>query len=75
MVGAFKKIFSNNPFLDHIVYQAKYIALNCVTKSQKKADQYETAETARNYDTYLACTRNPDWNLFDSIPYEVFTLS
>ena len=71
MAYQLKKIFSNNPFLDHIVYQSKYIALNCVCKDINKANKYETAETARNFDIYLACTRNPDWFLFDSIPYEV----
>ena len=72
MAYQLKKIFSENPFLDHVVYQAKYIALNCVTKDEAKANSYETVETMKAFDVYKACYMgHPSWNMFDSFPFEV----
>lgn len=67
-----KKIVTDNPFVDHIIYECKKIILNCITKDVDKADSMETVESIRNYNIYKSCKRgNANWNMWTHFPDEV----
>lgn len=51
----FKKVLTDNPFVDEIVYATKILTAGTVLKDQDEADANETEETARNGDIYVAC--------------------
>lgn len=51
-----EKINTDNvPILDELVYNLKKAALNSVVKDQEEADKYETVDSIRSADIYLAC--------------------
>lgn len=67
-----KKIVTENPFVDHIIYECKKIILNCITKDVDKANSMETVESNRNYAIYKSCRRgNAHWNMWTYFPDEV----
>ena len=67
-----EKIFTDNPFVDNILYYAKLLALNCVVKDTEEALKYETAESAFNGDAYIACIENnARYDIFPMIPKEI----
>lgn len=51
----FKKVLTENPFVDEIVHATKILTAGTVLKDQDEADLYETEVTARNGDIYIAC--------------------
>lgn len=51
----FKKVLTENPFVDEIVHATKILTAGTVLKDQDEADLYETEVTARNSDIYIAC--------------------
>ena len=48
-------IYSDNPYMDVLVYNTKVLAQGVVIKNQTEADKYETLDTIKASDIYLAC--------------------
>ena len=48
------KVFTENPLLDEIVYNARQLATETVVKDSDKADRYESKESAINGDVLIA---------------------
>lgn len=65
------KTYTDNPFIDELVYYVKLLAINCVIKNEQEALDAETADTLKNSDLYMSCVegRTP-FELLD-IPGEV----
>lgn len=55
MSDEIQMIYSDNPYIDVLVYNTKILAKGCVVKNQNTADSYETAETMRRADIYCSC--------------------
>ena len=51
----YEKIFTDNPFIDELIYFTKTIAVNAVIKDSDKADANETVESLKAADLYIAC--------------------
>lgn len=51
----FKKILTENPFIDEIVYATKIMTNGTVLKDEEAALAGETAKMKRNADIYIAC--------------------
>lgn len=67
-----EKTFSSNPFVDNIIYYAKYMALNCTVKDEEEALANETKESLYAGDLYIACIEGiAMYEAFDSIPKEI----
>ena len=54
----YEKIFTDNPFIDELIYFTKTIAVNAVIKDSDKADENETVESLKAADLYIACREN-----------------
>ena len=52
------KTYSDNPFVDELVYYVKLLATNCVIKNEQDALNEETLESSRAADVYIACVEN-----------------
>ena len=62
------KVYTDNPFVDELIYYVKQIAPNCIIKNEQRADSCETVESLKAADLYIACCeKRADFNLFDSI--------
>ena len=55
---SYDKIFTDNPFIDELIYFTKIIAVNAVIKDSDKADENETVESLKTADLYIACVEN-----------------
>jgi len=55
MSDEIQMIYSDNPYIDVLVYNTKILAKGCVVKNQNTADSYETAETMKRADIYCSC--------------------
>lgn len=64
----YNKIFTDNPFIDELVYFTKTIAVNAVIKDCDKADATETIESLKAGDLYIACRENKV--KFDTFVYD-----
>lgn len=51
----YEKIYTDNPFIDELIYFTKTIAVNAVIKDSDKADANETIESLKASDIYIAC--------------------
>ena len=51
---AYKKVETDNPILDEIIYNCKLIISSIITKDEYEAIKAETKESAYNFDTYHA---------------------
>ena len=69
----YEKIFTDNPFIDELVYYTKTIAVNAVIKDCDKADAAETVESLKAADLYIACRENKA--RFDAFAYDYEILS
>ena len=49
------KIYTDNPYIDELVYYTKILAANTVLKMQDAADKYETEESLREAGLLIAC--------------------
>lgn len=49
------KITTENPLIDELVYNVKFMALETILKYQSKADEVETMDTLKKSDIYIAC--------------------
>ena len=56
----YKKVLTENPFVDEIVYATKILTAGTVLKDQDEADQYDSETDIRNSDIYLACKNNKE---------------
>lgn len=62
-----KKIYTDNPYVDEMVYYTKLMGIDTVLKLQNLADSYETAESIKKADLYIACVEGTV--IFDILPY------
>lgn len=61
-----KKIYTDNPILDELIYQTSKMAVECILKDQNEADQYETLESIKNNDLYNICINNREkYSMFE----------
>ena len=49
------KIYTDNPYVDEMVYYTKLLAADTVLKLKDRADHSETAESLKNGDLYVSC--------------------
>ena len=69
-------VYSDNPYMDVLVYNTKQLAYGAVVKNQEEADKYETAESIRESDRYIACMEGRAYfELFVPYPAWVITSS
>ena len=61
------RLFTDNPFIDSLLYYVKYLACNSVVKLEFEADRYETASSANNGDTYISAYEGRA--IFESFKY------
>jgi len=52
MALSIKKIYTDNPFVDSLLYYVKILAYGTVLKMQAEADNAETTDSLKNFDTY-----------------------
>lgn len=62
-----KKIYTDNPYVDEMVYYTKLMGADTVLKLQNLADSYETAESIKKADLYIACVEGTA--IFEILPY------
>ena len=66
-----QKTFTENPFIDLILYNAKILAYNCVVKDENEANLNETEDSFKRADLYISCLENHvALGLFPNIPVE-----
>ena len=66
------KVFTENPFVDELIYYVKQIGPNCVVKNETQADNAETLESQKAADLYIACYEGRAvFDMFDSFPADV----
>ena len=62
------KVYTENPFVDEMVYYTKQLAMGTVLKLQDRADKSETVDSMRNGDMYISCVEGTViFDMFDSI--------
>lgn len=60
------KTYTDNPFIDLLLYYSKVLAFGAVIKNQENADKAETSESVSNGDIMIACTEGTAiFGLFD----------
>ena len=70
------QVYTDNPFVDIIVYNAKLLGINTVLKMKDVADNNETAESLHNAEMYFACMEGTYiWSLFDEFSENVLRQS
>ena len=66
------KTYTNNPFVDNILYYGKILALNCAIKDDEEARANETKESLEAAMVYIACIEgNASYEMFPSIPKDI----
>ena len=76
MAFKIEEVYTDNPFVDVVVYNAKLLGINTVLKMKAVADQNETEESLKNADLYIACMENTAiWKLFDGFSEDVLRKS
>ena len=69
-------VYTDNPFVDIIVYNTKILAMGTVLKMKDVADQNETLESLQNAEQYIACMEGTYiWDIFDSFSEDVLRKS
>ena len=69
-----KKVYSDNPYVDELVFYALQLGIGTVLKLKAKADEYETIEILREAGNYISCLEGTAiLATFDDIPFEVLT--
>lgn len=68
------KTYTDNPFVDNLIYYTKTMALNCTIKDQDEALASETKESLMNGDIYIACVEGTVvYEMFEKIDKEVLS--
>ena len=63
-----KKIYTDNPYVDELVYYAKLLGMGTVLKMQQLADDNETARSIKMADLYISCIeKTVIFELFPSV--------
>lgn len=71
-----KMTYTDNPYIDILVYYTKVLAIGTVLKMKTLADRYETVESLKNADMLIACKEGTVvFNLFDSFSEDVLRKS
>ena len=66
------KTYTDNPFVDNVIYYAKLLALNSVVKDEEEALNNETPASLNAGDVYISCIEGTSvYELFESIPKEI----
>ena len=67
-----EKTYTSNPFVDNVIYYAKYLAMNCTVKDEEEALNNETQESLRAGDVLIACVEGrATYYTFKTIPKEI----
>ena len=67
-----EKIYTDNPFVDNLLYYSKFIALNSVIKDEEEALKNETTESLKAGNIYLSCYEGHSvFEMFDDFPQEI----
>ena len=53
-----KRIYTENPYVDELVYYTKLLGIETVLKLQQRADNCETADSLKASGIYIACMEN-----------------
>lgn len=61
-----KKIYTENPYVDELVYYTKLMGIDTVLKMQNLADSKETLESLKHAELYIACMEGTV--IFEIIP-------
>lgn len=68
------KQYTDNPFVDNLIYYAKILALNSVIKDEELAVANETKESMQANGTYIACVeKRASYEMFKTIPADVLS--
>ena len=66
------KQYTDNPFVDNLIYYSKLLALNSVVKDQDEVLANETPESLKAGDIYIACIEGTsNYEMFSNIPKEI----
>ena len=66
------KTYSDNPFVDELIYYSKILALNSVIKDEEEALENETVESLKAGEIYIACIEGKArFEMFSSFPEEI----
>ena len=67
-----EKTYTDNPFVDNVIYYAKYLAMNCTIKDEDEALANETKETLEDGEILISCIENTCfYEIFKSVPKEI----
>lgn len=70
------KVYTDNPFVDELVYYVKKIAPGCIIKMDEPATANETLESMKASDLYMSCYEGrASFLLFDSFPREIIRMA
>ena len=53
-----KRVYTENPYVDELVYYTKLLGIETVLKLQQRADNCETADSLKASGIYIACMEN-----------------
>lgn len=63
-----KKVYTDNPYVDEMVYYTKLMAIDTVLKMQSVADNNETVESLQRAGLYISCVEGTaTFNIFDEV--------
>ena len=64
-----KKVYSDNPYIDELIYYVKQLGINTTLKLSQKADDNETLDILRKANIYISCIEGTvKLNMFNSFP-------
>lgn len=76
MAYKIEQVYTENPYVDVLVYNTKLLGIDTVLKMKDVADANETEESLYNADRLIASIEGTaTWGLFDSFPEEVLRKS
>ena len=71
-----EQVYTENPYVDILVYYTKVLGLDTVLKMKNVADANETLESLQNAEMYIACMDGTYiWGIFDSFSEETLRKS
>lgn len=62
-----KKVYTENPYVDEMVYYTKLLAAGTTLKMQDEADRNETVESLRNSELFISCMEGTV--IFELLPF------
>lgn len=67
-----EKTYTSNPFVDNVIYYAKYLAMNCTIKDEDEALENETIDSLKAGDLLISCVEgHATYYSFENIPKEI----